>query len=262
MKNKTVLITGASSGIGRALVYEFAKAGYNIVAIARNKEALTDLATQCQLQYGAKIFFLVKDLADKDALSTILGYLHDRHLQITSLVNNAGFGVWGRFDKSNLEDELRLITLHITFYLKLTKALLPQMIEKNEGEILNVGSVYSFTPVPYQSVYGASKSFLLSHTLALRQELKGTGINVSITCPGLTMTAFRKSIVTNEKPSFVSMTAEKVAKISFRQFQAKKAIIIPGTINQLYVFLKKILPESISQIFIVWMNRRRNLHKL
>lgn len=262
LTKKTALITGASSGIGYALAHEFAQAGYDVVVIGRNQSALMRLSNECKQRYNTDIFTLSQDLTQEDALVNILSFIEKNNLSITCLVNNAGVGVWGGFDKTSLEDELKMINLHICFYLKLTKALLPSMCEKNAGEILNVGSVYSFSAVAYQSVYAASKAFLLSHTLALRHELVGTNIKICISCPGITETNFRKDFFKNEKKSFFAMTAEEVARKSFRGLQANQAVVIPGVVNNIYVFLHKILPMKMFSKANRWINVYRNLHKV
>lgn len=256
MHKKVVLITGASRGIGYELARQFAKDNYTIVAVARDETELLRLKNACP---QTTVYTFVQDLKKSDAAASILDFLQKNNLTISVLVNNAGFGVWGSFLEVPLDEESELIQLSISFYLTLTKALLPDL-KKSQGGILNIGSVYSFLPVPYQSVYAASKAFILSHTLALRHELMGENMHICISCPGITRTEFNPFLSTSRKPQLFSLSANEVAHISYTHFLRNKAIIIPGYTNKLFYFMCKYLPSSMMLRFIDMLNSIR--HKI
>jgi short-subunit dehydrogenase len=218
----TALITGASSGIGLQLAKRFSKEGYRLILIGRDMERLKRLALECEGHRGIPAVILGKDLAQLRAADEIAAELNEKNYSVDVLVNNAGVGLWGDFSHTKVEDEISMVQLQITFTLTLTKLLLSKMREQGSGKILNVGSVYSFTPVPLQSVYAASKAFLWSFSMSLREELKGTGISVSLLCPGITSTRFRERAGITERKSPFSMSPETVAEIAFRGVMKNK----------------------------------------
>src|SRR3989454_9952516 len=175
MSAKWTIITGASSGIGRALAFEFAGGGFNVVLIARNKTALAEVAAECSRRSGVETEIVSTDLSDTNALDDFISALSSESRRYEVLVNNAGFGIHGDFASTDIEENVRLLNVQLTAAIRLTSAVLPAMVERRSGRILNVASVYSFSPVPFQSVYGACKAFLLSFSTAIRNELQGTG---------------------------------------------------------------------------------------
>src|ERR1051325_7153559 len=183
MSGKWVVITGASSGIGKALALEFAAHRFNILLIARNQKALAEVAEECAHRSGVETEVIANDLSNPGSLDGLYTALasRDRHYEV--LVNNAGFGIHGDFASTNLQQNLQLVHVQVATALTLTRAVLPAMISRRSGRILNVASVYSFSPVPFQSVYAACKAFLLSFSSALRYELKDTGVTVTLFCP-------------------------------------------------------------------------------
>ena len=252
-KKPTALITGASSGIGYALAKRFAQEGYDLVIIARNEAALTALATECQT-HTVSVLIIAKDLTQPAAVQEIYQSLEEKQITIDVLVNNAGMGVWGAFSETAIEEETQLVELQIMAVMRLTKVFIPSMIKRQTGKILNVGSVYSYTPVPYQSVYSASKAFLLFFSDAIRNELKEYGITVTVLCPGITtQTNFRTSLATKKEKSFLTMPAEQVAQIAYQGLLRKKAIVIPGLVNKLYVNLMRFLPRAILASGVHWI---------
>jgi short-subunit dehydrogenase len=254
-EKKWALITGASSGIGRALALEFAANGFNVFLTARDEAALHEVAAQ-YVNVESKIF--VADLSDSDLTDQLINSLADQKIDV--LVNNAGFGVKGDFVGTNIDDELTMLDVQLSAMLKLTKAVLPKMIAQGSGHILNVASVYSFSPVPKQSVYSATKSFIFSFSSSLRAELKDTGVSVSVLCPGITQTEFRtRAGIADKKTS--GMTAEAVARVAVAGLMNGKHVIVPGFSNKLFVFLSRHLPFALQSAMLTFINNKRGVNK-
>lgn len=252
------VITGASSGIGKALAFEFAKRGHSLVLTGRNEDALNDLADELNAKYGVDARIIVADLAvaaDVKKLAEDLAVI-----EVGILVNNAGFGVKGDFAETDIDDELSMIDVQLSAMLRLTKAVLPSMRSKRSGLILNVASVYSFSPVPQQSVYAAAKSFIYSFSSSLRSELKASGVNVSVLAPGITQTEFRTRAGIADKKG-AGMTAEAVAEIGVEQALNGKFLIVPGLQNKAFVFVTRHLPVSLAAKLIEFINNRRGLKR-
>ena len=256
MDRKLVAITGASSGIGRALALEFAARGSDLLLIGRDSDALEAVEEKCEEDYGVKTQVFITDLADGEKVDE-LGRSFEN---VDILVNNAGFGVKGDFAETHLDDELKMLDVQITAMLKLTKAVLPGMIARKTGRILNIASVYSFSPVPKQSVYSACKAFILSFSSALREEVKDKGITVTVVCPGITQTEFRtRAGIVDKKNS--GMTAEAVARIAVEATLKGKHIVVPGAQNRLFVFLARHLPHSLMARVVRFINNRRGVNQ-
>lgn len=254
---KWVIITGASSGIGKALVFEFAKNGFNIFLTARNENILIQIAKECQQTFKVKTEVFSADLADSDSTNILVKAISNRKIDV--LVNNAGFGVKGDFVETSIDEELKMLNVQLAAMLKLTKAVLPKMIAARSGKILNVASVYSFAPVPKQSVYSASKAFILNFSLALQNELETANVQVSTVCPGITLTEFRtRAGISDRKES--GMTAEKVAQISFAKMMKGQRVIIPGWQNRLFVLAAKHLPTEFFASVMRFINHCRGVN--
>ena len=257
MNGKWAIITGASSGIGKALAFEFAAGGFNLVLIARNETALTEVAAECARRNRVEADIIAADLSRPDALDVLTGELASKPRRYEVLVNNAGFTIHGDFASADLEQNIQLLNVQLTAALKLTKAVLPSMIAERRGRILNVASVYSFSPVPFQSVYAACKAFLLSFSSALQNELTGTGVTVTVFCPGTTQTEFRSRAGIGQKRSDTGLTAEAAARIAYMETMRGKHIVVPGLINRLFVFLAQLLPDSTVPGLVRFINRQR-----
>lgn len=255
MNDGWVAITGASSGIGRALALEFARRGFYLHLIGRDEAALEEVEDECH-HFTTKTAANVVDLSDPAAVDKLCGELEGTEI----LVNNAGFGIKGDFVDTDLNDELRMLDVQLAAMLKLTKAVLPGMIELGRGRILNIASVYSYSPVPKQSVYSATKAFLLSFSSALKEELKDKGVTVTVILPGITQTAFRtRAGIADKKDS--GMTPEAVAKIAVDAALKGKHIVVPGAQNKLFVFLARHLPQSWMAGVVTFINNRRGVNK-
>jgi uncharacterized protein len=255
---KWVLITGASSGIGKALAFEFAAQGFNLFLTARNEESLRQIASDCAQKFSVETKIHPADLSDSMAIDELLRAISA--VPIEMLVNNAGFGVVGEFAQSDVEAELKMLDVQLSATVKLTKALLPPMIARKSGRILNVASVYSFAPVPFQSVYSACKAFMLSFSESLNEELKGTGVSVTVICPGTTQSDFRVRAGIEEKNKPRGVTAESVARIAVRQTLRGKHLVVPGFANRLFVFFTRRLPVGIVPRLVRYINNARGVN--
>lgn len=239
---KTALITGASGGIGEALALCFAQHGYRLVLIARNEERLQEVAKQCQELSQQGILVIVADLAQKKGAERIYQQVQAAEISVDVLINNAGIGSWGCFSELELREHERLIQINLLAIVRLSYLFLKDMNTRRQGNIVNIASVYAYSPVPYQAMYAASKAFMMSFSCALSYELRHTGISVNVICPGTTLTGFRKSIVSEEKPNLFSMSATQVAELAYAKIERNKLIEIPGFINRLFVFITRIFP--------------------
>jgi len=254
---KWAIITGASSGIGRALAREFSGGGFNVLLTGRNQDTLSQVARECRDEFHVTAEMIAAELSDSASTDQLIAAIRSQPRNYEALVNNAGFGVHGEFSNTQINSEVELLNVQLAAALKLTKAVLPGMIHRRRGRILNVGSVYCYSPVPFQAVYSACKAFLLSFSAAIRSELAGTGVTVTVFCPGITQTEFRARAGIAEKNKASGMTAEAAARIAFREAMRGKAVIVPGMPNKLFVFAAKLLPASTFSGIVRYINRLR-----
>jgi uncharacterized protein len=255
--SKWAIITGASSGIGKALTFEFAAGGFNLLLIARNEARLREIADQCRERFGIETDIVPADLSCADSLPNLIALLGSKHQTYDVLVNNAGFTVHGDFASTDIEENIRLVNLQLNAAVRLTRAVLPAMIKQRSGRILNVASVYSFAPVPLQSVYAACKAFLLSFSSAIQNELHGTGVTITVFSPGITQTEFRSRAGIAQKRPESGMTAEAAARIAYAGTVRGKQIVVPGLLNRLFVFLSRVLPIPTIPSIVRFINRQR-----
>lgn len=243
---KTVLITGASSGIGLELARLFAADGYALILVGRNRKNLQQAADDLNSEFSVPARVLVADLSKPSGPSTIARFVKQKRLAVDVLVNNAGVGLHGAFEKNNLQTELDMIQLNVTSLVDLTKRLLPGLIA-SRGKILNVASTAAFQPGPYMAVYYASKAFVLSFSEALHEELAGKVV-VTALCPGPTRTKFAQTARMGRTPLFNSawmMDAATVAKSGYRGLQKGKAVVVPGVFNRLLAESVRFTPRRV-----------------
>jgi hypothetical protein len=255
---KRALITGASSGIGRALAFEYARQGFELLLAARDEARLQAVAAECAERYRAGAEVFAADLADAAAADALV--LAVSQGQFHTLVNNAGFALKGEFAATAIADELRMLSVQLAAMLRLTKAVLPAMIARGEGRIVNIASVYSFSAVPKQAVYSACKSFMLSFSGALGNELRGKGVRVTVVCPGTTRTEFRRRAGINEE-NLGGMAAEEVARIAFAASAAGKRVAVPGFWNKVFAAVSKHLPLPAAASLASRINDRRGVNR-
>lgn len=239
------LITGASSGIGKALAKEYAKHGHDLILIARSKEKLESLAREIKKNHNVNVIVIDQDLSPTEAPKKLFDALKERNIEVDILINNAGFGNYGMFVDTDLEEELNMIDLNIKTLTTLTKLFAKKMKEKKSGTILNVASTAAFQPGPLMAVYFATKSYVLHFSEAIANELKPYGVYVAALCPGPTDTAFQDRAFGNRTTFSRAMTAQEVAKFAYTGMQKKKHVIIPGMSNRFLVFFVRLTPRSI-----------------
>ncbi|AEB76635.1 SDR family NAD(P)-dependent oxidoreductase [Clostridium botulinum] len=245
---KTVLITGASSGIGYELSKVFAKHGYNLILVARSIEKLDKLRNEIIQKYGVGVSVIQKDLSINSSAEEVFNEVNNENIQVDILVNNAGAGVCGEFHEIDYRKDIEIIQLNITSLTILTKLFSKKMIKNGYGKILNVASTGAYQPGPYIAVYYATKAYVLSLSEALTNELGEYGITVSTLCPGSTRTNFSKSAGKAEIK--VAMDAKEVAISAYNGLMKSKRVIIPGINNKLAIFLSKLVPGNLSAYFV------------
>jgi short-subunit dehydrogenase len=243
---ETVLITGASSGIGLELARCFAADKSNLVLVARNAAALEKLAAELRREHGIEVDILIADLAKPESPARIFSELKGRGIAVDVLVNNAGFGLHGAFADLPLNQQLEIITVNISALVELTGLFLPAMRRQNRGGILNVGSVAGFLPGPHMAVYYASKAFVLSFSEALYEELRGTGVHVTNLCPGPTESNFSQVARTHRTRTaqVKKMPAAEVARIGHADFRRAIHISVPGMGNKILSTAPRLLPRA------------------
>jgi len=249
MAKHTVLVTGASSGIGMELARLFAKNGHDLVLLARGRQALELLAQELQTKYKASAQVVEADLADIQGPEKVAHELAARNIHIDVLVNNAGFGLLGPHAEMDKQRQLDMIQVNITSLVNLTRLLLPAMLGRNTGGILNVASTAAFQAGPNMAVYYATKAFVLSYTEALHEELSATKLHVSCLCPGPTHTGFLAAAGVGEVAlfKFGAQTSEDVARVGYAAFQKNQAIAISGLKNAILAFVAKLSPRSLTR---------------
>jgi len=245
MSVETVLVTGASSGIGRELARCFAAEGCRMILVARKRQALESLAEELRGASKTHSEVLPADLAEPAAPARIFGHLESQGTRVDVLVNNAGFGARGTFAQLSLERQLEMVQVNVTALTRLTGLFLPGMIARRRGGILNVASTAAFQPGPGMAIYYATKAYVLSLSEALGEELIGTGVTVSTLCPGPTKTNF--TAVAGERASRfllrAAMSAEDVAPIGHQGFRQGRFVVVPGLRNRLLAFGTRLGPR-------------------
>jgi hypothetical protein len=242
---ETVLITGASSGIGLELAKCFAAGRSRLVLVARNTPALETLAGELRRDFKIEAIVLTADLSLPETPGKIYSELKGRGIGVDVLVNNAGFGAHGLFSELPLQRQLEMIQVNVTALVELTGLFLPGMVERRLGGVLNVASVAGFVPGPGMAVYYATKAFVLSFTEALAGELAGTGVKVMALCPGPTETNFGKVARVNgaRLVRVASMTAKEVALEGYNTFRCGRTVDVSGWRNRLMVLLVRLMPR-------------------
>ncbi|MGJ3249389.1 MAG: SDR family NAD(P)-dependent oxidoreductase [Elainellaceae cyanobacterium] len=245
---KTALITGASSGIGAAFASELAGRGVDLVLVARSGDRLEAIASDLQDRFNIRVDVLSKDLSQPDAASEIFDATQQWGLTIDLLINNAGFGDYGPFSDRDRQRQLDMVKVNIVATVDLTHLFLPGMRQQAEGSIINVSSIAAFQPMPYLSVYGASKAFVLSFSEALWAENKPYGIRVLALCPGPTETQFFDRA--QFPKSFTQTVPQRVASVEVVVKDALRALdgnapnlVTGGLLNRVIVNLPRFLPR-------------------
>ena len=250
---ETVLITGASSGIGLELARCFAADhAFNpdqcrLILVARTTAALESLAADLRLEHKVRVTVLTADLSLPETPKVIFDKLNADGIPVDVLVNNAGFGLQGEFAQLPLSRQMEMLQVNMTALTKLTGLYLPAMVQRKRGGVLNVGSVAGFQPGPYMAVYYATKAYVLSYTEALAEELAGTGLNVSVLCPGPTESNFGMVARGGKmrKIQTPKMTARAVAEYGLQAYRRGQIVAVPGPTNKLLTLLVRVLPRGV-----------------
>ena len=251
---ETALITGASSGIGAAFARELARRHYNLILVARSQQKLNTLAQELREQYPIKVEVIVQDLGQPQAATQVYQTVKDRGLTLDLLINNAGFGDYGPFASCSRPRQLEMIQLNIAALVELTHCVLPEMQQRRSGSIINVASIASFQPLPYMSVYAASKAFVLSFSEALWAENRDFNLRIQALCPGPTQSNFFQQAgfpetMKNNNQKVTIVPPEKVVQDSLRGLEKNQPVVVTGTFKaQIIVNLPRFFPRP------VWVN--------
>ena len=258
-ERKTALVTGASNGIGYDLGSIFAENGYDLVLVSRNKEKLLALANQAQQMFGVSAMVIQKDLTDPAAPFEIAEELRSKKIHIDVLVNNAGYGIMGRFGYTNPDEELNMIQLNVSAVAAMTQLFLPGMLQRGKGRILNVASTAGFQAGPLMTNYYATKSYVLSFSVGLAEEVRDRGVTVSVLCPGPTFTGFqeRAGIKRRRLLGFTNTDSRIVARAGFEGLLAGTTIIVPGILNKIAVTASSLMSRSFVARMIMKFQRSK-----
>jgi short-subunit dehydrogenase len=254
---RTALVTGASGGIGEHLARRFAAAGFDLVLVARREERLKALADEFAGAHGVRSLIVAADLTDPAAPRAVVSRVDGEGLKPDALVNNAGFAVSGPFAQTPERAELDLIQVNVTALVYLTKLLLPGMLARRRGWVLNVASTAAFLPGPLMAAYYASKAFVLSFSEAVATEVEGSGVTVTTLCPGPTATGFADAagVAGSSLFSTGAMDAETVARAGFEGLMAGRRVVIPGLKNRLIVASTRLAPRRMLAKIAQRLNR-------
>jgi short-subunit dehydrogenase len=240
------LVTGASSGIGDEFARLLAAKGYSLVLSARREDRLNALAAELRKQHGIQTHVAVCNLSNPGAATILAAQIADAGIAPEVLVNNAGFGVWGPFADVEWQREFDMLQLNIVALTELTKRLLPEMLSRGSGYVLNVASTAAFQPGPFMAVYFATKAYVLSFSEAVNEELRGTGVSVTTLCPGPTESEFfdaaavqSKKLTGQKLPS-----AREVAELGLDAMFARKRTVVHGARNRFLVQLQRFVPRG------------------
>lgn len=244
---KTALITGAASGLGYELSLLLAHDAYNLILVDIDDVKLKLVRDEIIKSFNINVDILVKDLSKRNIAHEIIEDIRD--ISIDVLVNNAGFGLFGSFNNTDWEREIQMLNVHIITSTHLTKLLLNDMVNRGSGKILNISSLAAFQPGPLMSVYYASKSYLLSFSEAIANELHGTGVTVTVLCPGPTKTAFQAVVSessSENKIGFNMARPSEVALYGYKAMHKGKIVAIPGFINKFLASLHRFVSRSMA----------------
>ena len=250
----TALITGASAGIGREFARQLASRARTIMLVARREQRLNELRDELRNR-NAQLNVQVRavDLCDKAQINGLVRWLEQNKIDVDFLINNAGLGDYGSVASSDIERDDRIIQVNITALTFLTRLLLPRMIERKRGAILNVSSSAGFLPIPGMTVYAATKAYVNSFTEALRAEVRNTGVTVTALCPGPVHTEFgdvakRPGGKPETGPEFVYVSVEQTVRDALAAIEANRPLVIPGFFMKLGMFLVRITPMPILRL--------------
>jgi short-subunit dehydrogenase len=250
------VVTGASSGIGEKITIALARRGYDVLVVARRADRLAQLKADTEGACNVVVDVVGADLGTVSGIDAVVSAIGDRDVDV--LVNNAGAGWIGRFAEAPYERQLEIVDLNCRALIALTHRVLPGMLQRRRGRIMQVASVAGFLPGPRSSVYYASKAFVVSHSEALRHELRGTGVSITMVCPGPVATEFQVSSgVTSPMGGAVMMSDTDVAEAGVDATLAGTFLCVPGPPNYALVMLAGILPRRVGAALVDHIQRKR-----
>lgn len=255
LRGRRALVTGASSGIGAAFCRRLAAAGCDLVVVARREERLKELARVLEAEHGVVVRIETFDLARPDSAGQLAGRLEAEGLEIDLLVNNAGFGLFGREVEIPWAREREMLELDMLTPVALTKAFLPGMLARGRGWVIQVASVAAYQPTPGYAAYAGAKAFLLAWGVALAEELRGSGVNLCVLSPGITESEFFD--VAGQRPGLyhriTRMSPERAAEAGLRGVLRGRSSVLPGALNKLGAFLTRLLPRRAQARITGWL---------
>ncbi len=256
----TALVTGASGGIGLELARLAAKDGHDVILVARSADKLAEAAKYLSGMYGIRAEVIVADLTDPEAPVAIVEEVGRRGLTIDVLINNAGVGLWGLFGRQDIQRILDLIQLNLTSATHLARLVLPGMVSRRGGRILNVASAGGFAPGPLMAVYFACKAYLIHFSEAIGNELRGTGVTVTALCPGPVATGFGEAsgmqgVHLQNLPG--ALDAAAVARIGYRAMRRGRPVAVPGVVMKATLLVGKLSPRWMVTHVTRWFQERR-----
>lgn len=255
------LITGASGGIGYQIAREFAERKFDIILVALDKEILEEKAKELEENFGIKTYVICQDLSLPNASETLYNQVKQLSLNVDALVNNAGFGTFGKFSDVDFSRQKALLSVNVTALMELSYLFIKDMKDRKSGYVLNVASIASFLAGPYMAMYYASKAFVLSFTESLHNEYINDNIKVSALCPGPTATDFEKNAQMKDSNMFVKLKVSKpevVAKKGVKALFRNKTFYICGASNKFLITLSKFMPRKLTRNFSQNINLGKN----
>jgi uncharacterized protein len=248
-----VLVTGASSGLGAEMARIFARKGANLILSARSRDRLEELAADLGRVNGVEARVLAEDLSAHGGVGRLLAAVSELGVEVEHLVNNAGFGTSGAFTTLTPEREADMVRLNVESIVTLTRGLLPPMLERGRGGVINVASTAAFQPVPYMATYGASKAFVLSFTLALATELQGTGVTAMALCPGPVRTGFQAAAgIPRPGLRAAELSAVTTVERGIAAYERGERVFVPGFVNGAQRLGTALLPNRL----LTWATAR------
>jgi short-subunit dehydrogenase len=247
--NDTVVVTGASAGIGTELARQLAARGHGLTLVARRRERLEELAGELRAAHGVEVEVRPCDLADDAARAALVEAIQGSGKHVAGLCNNAGYGSFGRFWELPRERETAMVRLNCEALVDLTRAFLPAMVERGSGAILEVSSLAAYQPTPWNATYSATKAFVQSFSEAVSAELAGTGVSLTSLCPGPVETEFGAEAgvgdVEDTLPGFLKQEAPEVARTGIQGMVRGKRVVFPGVSHRVIAQAARVTPRSV-----------------
>lgn len=260
MENKIAIITGATSGIGAAYAKEFARQGYNLILTGRRKEMIERNAQQIRNNYGVKVHILIAELSKQEDLEKVIDFIKDKKVEV--LINNAGFGVTGCYQDTDLTSVCNLAKVNVLVPMRLIHQVLPGMIKRRKGTIINISSEGIYLPVPGNAAYSGVKAFLKTFTEGLFMDLHQTGVKVIAVCPGLTHTDFHEKLGMDparqiNRGLIQWMSPEKIVMESLRDLKKGRVVSIPGLHTKILACVFQLIPDKLSYQMLYQFSRKQ-----